>query len=138
MGFDLQTLDDEAVQPLARANLAVEVDFLGGRAVRAIRAKPDGPGLAALVGVRASSGFRRAAAFAAPQHAAAGAVLRLDPDRCAAAKQAITACGHRVIAVACDVLETEALRVAIEQVATEFGRLEVLVNNAGGVRGGPS
>jgi NAD(P)-dependent dehydrogenase (short-subunit alcohol dehydrogenase family) len=90
----------------------------------------------AVVVTAGGAGIGLGVALAAARFGADVGVLDLDPDRCAAAKQAITACRHRVIAVACDVLETEALRVAIEQVATEFGRLDVLVNNAGGVRGG--
>jgi hypothetical protein len=60
---------------LDEAHLDVDIDFLGGRIVRAIRSEPDEPGLAGLVGIRASSGFRRAAVAAAPQHAAAGDLL---------------------------------------------------------------
>jgi NAD(P)-dependent dehydrogenase (short-subunit alcohol dehydrogenase family) len=75
-------------------------------------------------------------AIAAARFGADVAVLDVDPDRCAAAEKAIAAHGHGALAIVCDVLDTEALRVAIDQVGAEFGRLDVLVNNAGGVRGG--
>jgi NAD(P)-dependent dehydrogenase (short-subunit alcohol dehydrogenase family) len=75
-------------------------------------------------------------ALAAARFGADVAVLDLDPERCQAAQHALAGYGHRVLAIECDVLDTDALRAAIERVGREFGRLDVLVNNAGGVRGG--
>jgi hypothetical protein len=75
VGRDIRTGVDGAIETLGEASLEVEIDFLGGRTVRAIRSEPDEPGLAGLVGVRASSGFRRAATAAAPPSAAAGDLL---------------------------------------------------------------
>jgi hypothetical protein len=74
-GRDVRTRADGGVEVVAEARLDVDLDFLGGRVVRAIRSQPDEPLLAELVGVRASSGFRRAVAAAAPDHAAAGDLL---------------------------------------------------------------
>ena len=76
-------------------------------------------------------------ALGAAKFGADVAVLEVDPDRCAAAQAAIEATGRRALAVQCDVMDSDALRAAIRRVATEFGRLDALVNNAGGVRGGP-
>lgn len=53
-----------------------------------------------------------------------------------AARTAIEATGRRALALACDVTDSTALRAAIEQVAAEFGRLDVLVSDAGGVSAG--
>jgi hypothetical protein len=75
VGRDVRTRVGGALDRLAEARLDIEIDFLGGRVVRAIRSDPDDPGIAGLVGVRASSGFRRAATAAAPQHAVAGDLL---------------------------------------------------------------
>jgi hypothetical protein len=74
-GRDARTRVGGALDVLAEARLDVEIDFLGGRVVRAIRSEPDDAGVAGLVGVRASSGFRRAAMAAAPRHAVAGDLL---------------------------------------------------------------
>jgi NAD(P)-dependent dehydrogenase (short-subunit alcohol dehydrogenase family) len=90
----------------------------------------------AVVVTAGGGGIGLGVALAAARFGADVAVLDVDPDRCAAAETALAAYGHRAIAITCDVLDTEALRAAIEAVGTEFGRLDVLVNNAGGVRGG--
>ena len=74
-GRDARTGAGGGVEVLDEAGLDVEIDFLAGREVRAIGSTPDEPGLAGLLGVRASSGFRRAAVDAAPRHAAAGDLL---------------------------------------------------------------
>jgi hypothetical protein len=74
-GRDARTAADGAVEPLDEAQLHVEIDFGGGRAVRSIRSDPAEPGLMALVGTSAAAGFRRAAAAAAPRHVAARDVL---------------------------------------------------------------
>lgn len=71
-------------------------------------------------------------ALGAAQFGADVAVLDIDADRCAAARTAIEATGRRALALACDVTDSTALRAAIEQVAAEFGRLDVLVNIDGG------
>jgi Protein of unknown function (DUF2889) len=72
VGRDIRTRADGAVESLDHARLDVDIDFLGGRTVRSIRTEPADAAIAGLAGARASSGFRRAAAAAAPQHAAAG------------------------------------------------------------------
>lgn len=90
----------------------------------------------AVVVTAGGGGIGLGVALAATKFGADVAVLDVDPDRCAAAENALAAYGHRVLAIVCDVLDTEALRAAIQRCADVFGRLDVLVNNAGGVRGG--
>jgi NAD(P)-dependent dehydrogenase (short-subunit alcohol dehydrogenase family) len=75
-------------------------------------------------------------ALAAARFGADVAILDIDSERCAVTAQALAVHGRRVLALPCDVLDTEALRTAIRRVADGFGRLDVLVNNAGGVRSG--
>jgi NAD(P)-dependent dehydrogenase (short-subunit alcohol dehydrogenase family) len=64
------------------------------------------------------------------------AVLDIEPERTAATQAAVERMGRRSIGIPCDVMDGEALRAAIDRVATELGRLDILVNNAGGVREG--
>jgi NAD(P)-dependent dehydrogenase (short-subunit alcohol dehydrogenase family) len=75
-------------------------------------------------------------ALGAARFGADVAVLDIDPGRCAAARLAIESTGRRGIALECDVMDAAALRTSIRRVAAEFGRIDVLVNNAGGVRAG--
>jgi DUF2889 family protein len=63
---DLRTGDDATGRVFAEATSRVRIDFTGGRVIEAIETTPPRPGLAALVGARASSGFRAAALAADP------------------------------------------------------------------------
>jgi len=63
---DLVTGTDGAGRVVAEASTRVRIDFTGGRVVQEITSSPPRPGLAALVGGRASSGFRAAALAADP------------------------------------------------------------------------
>ncbi|GAB2483536.1 SDR family NAD(P)-dependent oxidoreductase [Jatrophihabitans fulvus] len=108
------------------------------RAVHETRLAPDDVLLTgrSVVVTAGGGGIGLGIALAAARFGADVAVLDVDEDRCRAAERALLAHGHRVLAVPCDVLDTDALRDAIGQVDDTFGRLDVLVNNAGGVRGG--
>ena len=44
----------------------------------------------------------------------------------------VRACGRRALAVPCDVMETEQLENLVAAALQEFGRIDLLVNNAGG------
>jgi NAD(P)-dependent dehydrogenase (short-subunit alcohol dehydrogenase family) len=90
----------------------------------------------AVVVTGGGGGIGLGAALGAARFGADVAVLDVDPDRCAAARKAIAQYGGRALAIECDVRDTAALRAAIGRAAGEFGRLDVLVNNAGGTRGG--
>ena len=74
---DLVTDADGNGRVTGRAALEVEVDFAGGRVVRAVRAEPDEPRLGALVGARAAGGFRALVAQAVPDHVEAATLLHL-------------------------------------------------------------
>jgi len=45
--------------------------------------------------------------------------------------------GRRALAITCDVNETEQLRAVVDQTASELGRIDVVVNNAGGTPNRP-
>ena len=67
--------------------------------------------------------------------AAAGArvaILGRRADACERAAEALTHSGGEAMGVAADVLDREALQRAVEEVATRFGAVDILVNAAGG------
>ncbi len=69
--------------------------------------------------------------------AAAGAkvvVLALEDDKVAALAQEIKQNGGEAIGIKSDVLDKAALEAAAEQVAATYGRIDILVNGAGGNR----
>ncbi|WP_174273646.1 SDR family NAD(P)-dependent oxidoreductase [Sphingomonas bacterium] len=63
------------------------------------------------------------------------AIADIDPAAAEAAAAAIRAKGRRGIAIACNVMERDQVRSAIERTVSDLGGLDILVNNAGGVRG---
>ncbi|HET8971507.1 MAG TPA: SDR family NAD(P)-dependent oxidoreductase [Candidatus Nanopelagicales bacterium] len=80
----------------------------------------------------ASRGIGRAIALG---YAAAGAdvaLLSRDPDRLAAVAGEIGGHGRRAAIVPADVLDPEAFAAAVAAAVEQLGRLDVLVNNAGG------
>jgi NAD(P)-dependent dehydrogenase (short-subunit alcohol dehydrogenase family) len=78
------------------------------------------------------------AAFAKAFAAESAAVGLLDPDadRLNATVASITEAGGRAVAIVGDVSKAEAAERAVATLASEFGGLDVLVNNAGVVRYG--
>src|SRR5215470_11983239 len=64
------------------------------------------------------------------------AVIDSEPERCEATRQAIERLGRRALGIRCNVMDTAALTAAIDETADTFGRLDILVNNVGGVRAG--
>jgi NAD(P)-dependent dehydrogenase (short-subunit alcohol dehydrogenase family) len=65
------------------------------------------------------------------------AVLDVVPDRCAAAVAAIDDLGRRALGIPCDVSVSDQVRAAIADVYLQWGRIDILINNAGGIRPGP-
>src|SRR4051794_3777344 len=64
------------------------------------------------------------------------AVIDIEPDRCASTEAAIGRLGRHGVGLPCDAMDSEALVAAIDSVEERFGRLDILVNNVGGVRAG--
>jgi NAD(P)-dependent dehydrogenase (short-subunit alcohol dehydrogenase family) len=60
------------------------------------------------------------------------AVLDMNPQAAQTVADAIVAEGHEAIAVQANVLETEGLQAALHQILERFGRVDILVNGAGG------
>jgi NAD(P)-dependent dehydrogenase (short-subunit alcohol dehydrogenase family) len=65
------------------------------------------------------------------------AVLDIAPERCSATEAAIGRLGRRGAGIVCDVIDSDQIRAAIAQAHERLGRVDILINNAGGVRAGP-
>lgn len=85
----------------------------------------------------ASSGLGADAALAYAQAGADVAILARRVEKLEEVKATIAQTGRRVIAVACDVTNEDSVKTAMDQVVAEFGKIDILLNNAGiAVRGG--
>lgn len=84
----------------------------------------------------ASSGLGADAARAYASHGADVALLARRVDKLHAVAAEIAETGRRVLTIGCDVTDEEQVRRAVGQVVAEFGRIDILLNNAGvAVRG---
>lgn len=85
----------------------------------------------------ASSGLGADAALAYAQAGADVALLARRIEKLEETKAQIEKTGHKAIAVACDVSNEESVKTAIQKVLDTFGRIDILLNDAGvAVRGG--
>jgi NAD(P)-dependent dehydrogenase (short-subunit alcohol dehydrogenase family) len=78
----------------------------------------------------AAQGIGRAIAEAYAEHGAHVAVADIAADGALAAASAISQSGPKAIAVTMDVSDPEQVQRAVEGTVSEFGRIDVLVNNA--------
>ena len=81
----------------------------------------------------AGRGIGRGIALALARAGADVAVADLDPQVAEETAAAILSLGRRSLALGVDVSDGDSVRAMVERVATEFGRLDVAVNNAGGI-----
>jgi len=79
----------------------------------------------------AGSGIGRAAAGLFAREGAEMALVDLNAEAAAAAAAEITAAGGRALAVGADVADAAQVDLAFRQISGEFGRVDVLYNNAG-------
>lgn len=85
----------------------------------------------------ASSGLGADVALAYAQAGADVALLARRVEKLQEVKEKIEQTGRRVIAVVCDVTKEESVKEAMEEVRSSFGKIDILLNNAGvAVRGG--
>jgi gluconate 5-dehydrogenase len=78
-----------------------------------------------------SKGIGRSIAAALAQAGAAVALIGRDAQGLARAEQELAAQGHRAMQVCADVSDVERIDAALEAVSAQFGRLDILINNAG-------
>lgn len=85
--------------------------------------------VALVTGAASGMGLATATAFAQ----AGAAVVLADIDRAALTKaaDALTAAGHRALAVPCDVTDEDQVATMIDTTVATFGRLDMAFNNAG-------
>ncbi|HVZ37670.1 MAG TPA: SDR family oxidoreductase [Candidatus Kapabacteria bacterium] len=80
----------------------------------------------------ASSGIGRALALALAQRGAAVALIARRRERLNDTAAAVEEAGGRALAIACDVADRTSVGGAVAATIERFGRLDLLVNNAGG------
>jgi len=86
----------------------------------------------------ASSGIGAATAATLAAHGAAVALAARRRDRLAELAAGITGQGGTALVLECDVTDQEQAAAAVDRTATELGRLDTLVNNAGLMLLGPA
>jgi NAD(P)-dependent dehydrogenase (short-subunit alcohol dehydrogenase family) len=82
-------------------------------------------------------GIGRAIAIRLAEAGADVAIYDIFPERVEEAAERVRETGRKALAIAGDVMDSDALRTAIDRTAAEFGRLDILANNAGGVSARP-
>ncbi len=84
----------------------------------------------------ASAGLGADAALAFAQQGADVAILARRVEKLQNVKKEVEAFGRRVVAVGCDVADETSVQQAVASVKNEFGKIDILLNNAGvAVRG---
>ena len=78
-------------------------------------------------------GIGRASALALAEMGADIAILESIQQRCDEAVTRIEAMGRKCMAICANAMEADAVRGAVKAAADKFGRIDVLVNNVGGV-----
>jgi NAD(P)-dependent dehydrogenase (short-subunit alcohol dehydrogenase family) len=82
-------------------------------------------------------GIGRAIALACAAAGADVAIGDIVTERCDETAARVRELGRRAVAVPTDVMQTDQVRALVERASTELGRIDVLVNNAGGVSARP-
>ncbi|MGH6651496.1 MAG: SDR family NAD(P)-dependent oxidoreductase [Sphingopyxis sp.] len=82
-------------------------------------------------------GIGRAIAIRLAEAGADVAIYDIFPERAEEAAARVREAGRKALAIPGDVMDADALRIAIGRTAAEYGRLDILANNAGGVSARP-
>jgi NAD(P)-dependent dehydrogenase (short-subunit alcohol dehydrogenase family) len=83
-----------------------------------------------------ANGIGAGAALVMAQLGADVAIADIDSEHGEEVTAEIHAMGRRAVFIATDVLETTQIEAAVTRCAAHFGRIDILLNNAGGVRKG--
>jgi NAD(P)-dependent dehydrogenase (short-subunit alcohol dehydrogenase family) len=65
------------------------------------------------------------------------ALIARDPDELARAKADLAPRGGAVLTIACDLLDARQIQSAVRQIIDRFGKIDILINNAGIIEVGP-
>src|SRR5437867_3506178 len=65
------------------------------------------------------------------------ALIARNPDELARAKADLTARGGAVLTIQCDLLDAAQIEAAVHQIIDRFGKIDILINNAGIIEVGP-
>jgi NAD(P)-dependent dehydrogenase (short-subunit alcohol dehydrogenase family) len=87
-----------------------------------------------------TGGSRGLGLVLARQICAAGgkvALIARDAEELGRAKADLTRRGGRVLTLQCDLFNTEQIRSAVRQIIDRFGKIDILINNAGIIEVGP-
>jgi NAD(P)-dependent dehydrogenase (short-subunit alcohol dehydrogenase family) len=78
------------------------------------------------------AGIGRAIALACAGAGADIAIFDIIPERCDETAERVREIGRRALALPTDVTDTASVRQAVEKVRKNLGRIDILINNAGG------
>src|SRR5437016_2221545 len=65
------------------------------------------------------------------------AIIARDPDELVRAKTDLAPRGGKVLTIECDLLDTGQIQSAVRQIIDRFGKIDILINNAGIIEVGP-
>src|SRR5213592_4512953 len=65
------------------------------------------------------------------------ALIARDDEELARAKADLSPCGGEVLTIECDLLDTGQIQAAVRRVIDRFGKIDILINNAGIIEVGP-
>src|SRR5216117_2174814 len=65
------------------------------------------------------------------------AIIARDPDELMRAKTDLVPRGGKVLTIECDLLDTGQIQSAVRQIIDRFGKIDILINNAGIIEVGP-
>jgi NAD(P)-dependent dehydrogenase (short-subunit alcohol dehydrogenase family) len=82
-------------------------------------------------------GIGQGIALALAEHGANVVIADIEPTRCEETARRIRDMGRKALGIPTDVMESEQIRAMVAATDKEFGRIDILINNAGGVSGRP-